>query len=298
MATKYFELGGKLSKKENIIFGITGISILILIWYVVSAYGIITSKILPNPIDVLTSVKELYLEKSLMTNIGFSIKLNLYGYVESIFLSIIVGFTLGLFPIVRSLFSQVINAIRFIPLTAVTGIFITLMGMSVVMKYNFLGFGIFIYLLPIIVERIDTVDKIYLQTIKTLGATKWQTFKHVYIPSVLSRVAKDVLVIVAVSWTYIIVAEMINSGEGGIGSLIHLVERQSRYDMMYALLFIIIIIGVMQDTIFQAIDWLLFPFKYNSRFRLRIIIGNFFYNLIGKRLNKLILKQPTEIKTS
>jgi len=175
-----------------------------------------------------------------------------------------IGFLIGLFPIFRALFSKYVDAIRFIPLTATTGIFIIWYGIGEAVKVNFLAFGIFVYLLPIVVQRIDGVEKVYRQTAKTMGASMWQEIKTVYIPSVFSRVFDDIRVIVAISWTYIVVAELINN-HGGLGYMIHKAARQSRIDKVFAILLVIIILGVLQDFIFKWLDKILFPYKYTNK---------------------------------
>ncbi|HLF65959.1 MAG TPA: hypothetical protein VI603_19510, partial [Saprospiraceae bacterium] len=72
-------------------------------------------------------------------------------------------------------------------------------------------------------------------------------------------------VLTAISWTYIIVAEGISS-EGGIGSLIWRVGlRQGRVDKVFAMLIIIMVIGVLQDRFLVWLDRQFFPYKYQLR---------------------------------
>ena len=85
--------------------------------------------------------------------------------------------------------------------------------------------------------------------------------KHIFIPSVISKLFDDIRVIVAISWTYIIVAEMVNN-TGGIGSMIFKAGRQSRPEQVFALLFVIILIGIIQDKLFTWLDKILFPYKH------------------------------------
>ena len=124
-----------------------------------------------------------------------------------------------------------------------------------------MAFGIWVYLVPVVVQRIDEVDSIHLQMMKTLGASFWQTVRYVTWPSVISRLSDDIRILVGISWTYIIVAELAGI-QGGLGSLIFLGERQSNVGKVYAVIFIIIAIGIIQDAIFKLIDRLLFKFKY------------------------------------
>ena len=114
------------------------------------------------------------------------------------------------------------------------------------------------------VQRIDEVQKVYLNTVFTLGATSWQTIKTVYFPFVFSKIIDDIRVLTAISWTYITIAEMLNKG-GGIGELIWTAKRQSRIDKAFAILIIIVVIGILQDKLFAMIDKMLFPYKHINK---------------------------------
>jgi len=225
--------------------------------------GFVSRAVIPPPLDVIKSYKELHFKDFVVREIFYSLELNIFGYLEAIFLSFIFGFLIALVPFFRALLSRWVNAIRFIPLTAVTGLFIAWFGIASNMKVQFLSFGIFVYLLPVVVQRIDDVLKIHLQTAFTLGATKWQLIKTIYFPSVASKIIDDIRVLTAISWTYIIIAEMLNQ-TGGIGALIHLSGRQSRLDKVFALLIVIIIIGVIQDKLFAFLDKKFFKYKYEG----------------------------------
>ena len=74
----------------------------------------------------------------------------------------------------------------------------------------------------------------------------------------------DIKVIVAISWTYIIIAELLNS-TGGIGSMIFKAARQSQTDQVFALLGVIVVIGIIQDKLFKWLDKILFPHKHLNK---------------------------------
>ena len=239
-----FKLRGELGNRIKLILEVTGVLLIILLWSLLSGFEIVPKGILPAPWEVFKAFVPLHFEDALLRNAFKSIWLNLQGYIWAIIIAIPIGFLIGLIPLFRGLFARQIDAIRFIPLTAVTGLFMAWFGIGNVMKVAFLAFGIFVYLVPIVVQRVKEVEKVYLQTTYTLGATNWQTIKTVYLPSVLSKISDDIRVLVAISWTYIIVAEMVNSSEGGIGALIWKKARQADIDMVFAVLILIVVIGV------------------------------------------------------
>src|SRR5690606_28863210 len=133
-------------------------------------------------------------------------------------------------------------------LSALTSLFIVWFGLEDRMKIAFLAFGILVYLLPVIVQRIREVEEVYVQTAFTLSATNWQTFRSVYIPAVFSRLMDDIRVLTAISWTYIIIAELLNR-QGGIGGLIFIKSKMGQIDRVFAMLLLIIGIGFLQDRL-------------------------------------------------
>jgi NitT/TauT family transport system permease protein len=239
---------------------LSGFIIIMAIWSLISFSGMVSELILPSPFSVFSSLPKMFQSDNLIQNIIYSLYLNIAGYGQAIGLAIPIGFLLGLFPIVRKTFSKYIDAIRYIPLTATLGLFIAWFGIEDTMKIQFLSFGIFVYLLPTVVQRIDEVDKVHLDTTYTLGASKFQQIITVYFPSVLSRVSDDIRVLVAISWTYLVVAEVINR-TGGLGALAYLSARQSKIDQVYGVLIVIMIIGLLQDRLLFFIDKIIFPYK-------------------------------------
>jgi NitT/TauT family transport system permease protein len=241
-------------------YSIIGFFSILSIWSLLSYTNIINDLILPNPDKVFISFYKMYQDDKLIQNIFYSLYLNFAGYGQAILMAIPLGFLLGLIPSVRKSFSKYIDAIRYIPLTATLGLFIAWFGIEDTMKIQFLSFGIFVYLLPTVVQRIDEIDKVYLDTTFTLGASKLQQIYTVYIPSVLSRVSDDIRVLVAISWTYLVVAEVINK-TGGLGALAYVSARQSKVEQVFAVLIIIMVIGILQDKLLSWVDTLLFPYK-------------------------------------
>lgn len=251
----------------RLIYGLIALAVVLGIWIFLTSgtNPIVTPGILPSPMRVLTSFADLFNDNELLRNAGLSIGLNVGGYLEAILIAIPIGFIIGLMKFPRWGFNWQIGAVRYTPLTAVIGLFIVWFGIGTGMKIHFLAFGILVYLLPIIVQRIDEVGDVYLKTVHTLGASDWQALKTVYFPSVLSRLSDDIRVLTAISWTYIIVAEGVGS-QGGIGDLIWKAGlRQGRVDKVFALLIVIIIIGIIQDKIFVWLDRELFPHKYQAK---------------------------------
>lgn len=256
-----FDFRHQLNETQKVVLGILGMTLFITLWWAVVFLGFVPRGILPNPFDCVTSIVELHFEDALVRNIFASLKLNLLGYGLALVIAVPIGFLMGLFPIFRGLGINIVNPIRYLPLAAATGVFIMWFGTEGKMKVSFLAFSILVYVIPVMIHRVDEVEAVHLDTMETLGASRWHTFKHLYWPSVMSRVWYDVIVLVAISWTYIIIAELINRSEGGVGSLLYAVARQSRPDKLFALLGLIAFIGFLQDRFFRWLGGIFFPYR-------------------------------------
>jgi len=259
VAPKFFTIRADLSNKVNNTLIFSGVMFLLGVWSLIVV--LFPSPNIPAPWAVIASIPSLHFEEALVRNLGYSIKLNILGYLVAIAISLPIGFLIGLFPIVKGMFNKPIDALRFLPLTACTGLFISWFGIYDGMKIYFLAFGITVYLLPMVVQRVSEVPVVYEQTVRTLGANRWQTIRMVFIPQAMAKLSDDIRVVVAISWTYIIVAELANK-TGGIGAMINSLGRQSHVDKVFAVLIIIIIIGIVQDKALKMLDRFLFPHKY------------------------------------
>jgi NitT/TauT family transport system permease protein len=272
MWSQFYKLRGRLPAKTGFLVESIGTAVILILWWTITAmdaasteFRLIPPSILPSPVKIITSFAELHYNDALVRNALFSLELNLLGLFEAVALALPIGFLIGLIPVFRSMFERYISVVRFLPLTALTGLFIVWFGIGTTMKVQFLAFSIFLYLLPVVIQRIDEVQDVYIQTASTCGASTWQTIKSVFLPSVLSRVYDDIIVLAALSWTYIVVAELVNANGGGVGALAYIASRQSRIDKVFGILIVIIFIGYCQDKLLKWIDRFIFPHKYATK---------------------------------
>ncbi len=256
-----FKLGGELPRRTSLIIGIGGMFFILLMWHLVVAFELINRGVLPGPLDVFKAFPILFNEYDLVGNTMYSLKLNMFGYLEALLITLPLGYLIGLVPFFRSFLNRYVDSSRYIPLSGMVGIFIGWFGIGDSMKVHFLAFGIIVYLLPVVIQRVMKTEKVYIQSMYTLGGNNWRMLRHVYIPAGLAKISDDIRVITAISWTYIIIAEMLNK-TGGIGALLSTLRRGGHIDMMFAILFLIIVIGIIQDQLFKYLDKLIFPHKH------------------------------------
>ena len=273
MFKKLFKFGGEsdFGFSQNLLISVIGFTLIILGWHFISAFEIIPTKILPDPFKVIKSFGTLYNDFNLLPNTWFTVKLNLKCYLYAVLLSFPIGFIIAIYPVTNILIGRYITSVRFIPMTALTGLAIAIWGLTFEMKVWFLTISIMIYIIPAVVNKVNELqnpkndkDNVYLQTIHTLGSNNRQKFTYVYFPYTISGVYETLRDLLAISYTYVVVAELIykDGNVFGIGALINTMIRQARMPEAFALLFLIVGIGFLQDLILKKLGKVLFPYKY------------------------------------
>ena len=95
---KLFRFAGDVDKKTSLTVNILGWVLLVFFWWLIPTLGWIKPTILPSPIDVIVCYKTLFVERSLLYNTGYSIFINMGGYLQAMALAIPLGFLVGLIP--------------------------------------------------------------------------------------------------------------------------------------------------------------------------------------------------------
>jgi NitT/TauT family transport system permease protein len=237
-----------------------GVVAFLAVWCVLSYGGIIPAVILPTPSEVLRAFPALHFEEALVRSAGWSLYRVTMGFLLSGLVAIPLGLLMGTFPAVKHFFSPLVDPLRFLPISALVPLFLVWFGIEETMKVMLLFVGTFVYLLPLVVEAVENVEEVYLQTATTLGASRWQLVHHVLVPGSLPAIGEALRVMNGIGWTYVILAEIVNA-RYGLGHLITVAGKRSHVDQIFAGVLVILLIGVVTDQIIRLVNERLFHWK-------------------------------------
>jgi NitT/TauT family transport system permease protein len=182
------------------------------------------------------------------------------GFAIASAVAIPLGLLMGTFPPVKHFLAPLVDPLRFLPISALVPLFLVWFGIEEAMKIMLLFVGIVVYLLPLVVEAVENVDDVYLQTATTLGASRWQLVRHVLIPGSLPAIGEAMRVMNGIGWTYVILAEIVNA-RYGLGHLITVAGKRSHVDQIFAGVIVILVIGVITDWMIRIVNNRLFSWK-------------------------------------
>ena len=254
------EVRQPITRHRARVLALAGVITFFAVWCVLSYANIVPTVILPSPTEVLRAFPVLHFQEALVRSIGGSLYRVYMGFLLAAVVAIPLGLLMGTFPAIKHFFNPLLDPLRFLPISALVPLFIVWFGIDEMQKIVFLFVGIVVYLLPLVVEAVENVDDVYLQTATTLGATKGQLIRHVLIPGSLPAIGEALRVMNGIGWTYVILAEVINA-RYGLGYLITAAGKRSNVDQIFALVAVILVIGVVTDWMIRMINKALFAWN-------------------------------------
>src|SRR5215469_6049332 len=205
---------------------------LVALWIVLTHCEILPPFSLPKPMGVIQAFARLWTEYDLPANVFQSWWRIAQAFFWSAVVAIPLGLLMGGFRWLHDLVNPIAAPMRSMPITAFLPAFIALFGMDEMMKVAFLWFGMFFYLLAVVVEEANRVEQALLETAYTLGAKRrhalWLIFRASF-PSIFAsfRILYDI------GWTYVILAEMVNARKG-VGYMVEAARKVLDFERVYA----------------------------------------------------------------
>jgi NitT/TauT family transport system permease protein len=220
---------------------------------------------LPSPIEVVRGTLQLFFEQQLATAIYISTRRILFAFLLAAALALPLGVLMGSFEPINRLCEPVVSPLRYMPISAFIPLLIAWFGIYEAQKIAFLFLGVFVYLLPVVVSAVRAVPQEYVDTAYTLGATRWQVIRTVLVPAALPDIFDSFRVMNAISWTYVILAEMVNPFDllhrPSLGYLTNLGYTHSKPQWSFAGLVVIGVIGLLTDALIRGGNRLLFRWR-------------------------------------
>ena len=262
MSLHLFEIRREVSRKTQTLLAILSWSLVVGAWYLITHWDILPPFSLPKPAGVVQAFARLWTEYDLLGNVFKSWWRIAQAFLWSAAIAIPLGILMGSFRWVHDLVNPIAAPMRSMPITAFLPAFMALFGMEEGMKVGFLFFGMFFYLLALVVEEVDRVDNALLETAQTLGAKKrhllWLMFRASF-PAIFGsfRILYDI------GWTYVILAEMVNARKG-VGYMVEAARKVLDFDRVYAGIIAIGFAAFLFRRLLAVAEHQLFPWRRPS----------------------------------
>lgn len=168
---------------------------------------------------------------------------------------------MGSFRSIESFFNPFVSAWRYLPAPSFIPVLLMWFGTGETPKLALLFIGVVFFLITMVMDYTRNIKMELLETAATLGATRPQLISTVIIPAVLPDIIVSMRQMLAVTWTYLVIAEIVASTTG-IGAMMMRARRFLHTDEIMAGIMVIGILGLLFDILFRLIHRKMFSYLY------------------------------------
>lgn len=208
----------------------------IAIWFGVSRMGVFPKYVLPSPQSVVTTFWAKLFQttpdgSTLWGHLSTSLLLALVGFGMGAVVGIPLGLVMGWYPTVDGLVRPVFDLLRPVPPIAWIPLSILWLGIGLRAK----AFIIFLAsVVPCVINSyagIKQTSPVLIGVARTFGASNWECFLRVGVPSALPLVFAGLRVSLGASWMTLVAAELL-AATSGLGYMIQMGRQLARADLI------------------------------------------------------------------
>jgi len=238
--------------------------LIILLWQFGASLNLVSPRIFPSPLKVLTDAWNLIESGALFDHLIVSLRRAFVGLAIGGGIGFVLGILNGLFPLSYKLFDSTIQMVRNIPHLALLPLVIIWIGIGEEGKIFLVSLGV---LFPIYVNTyhgLRSVHPGFLEVGRVYGLNHWQTIRHIVLPGALPSIFVGLRYALGIMWLTLIVAETVNT-TSGIGYLAMNAREFMKADIIIFSVILYALLGKLADLITKWLEHALLPWERSLR---------------------------------
>jgi NitT/TauT family transport system permease protein len=245
----------RLSPRRDALLGAIGLLVFFLIWCLLTYGGFVRPLFLPTPTAILDGLAQ-YVDRGWLFPAILKSFLRVTGSLLLVMLiGIPIGVLMGTFSQADAALRKLVNGAKAVPTTGIMGLVVLWFSIEEKAKIVFLFLGTIFYMIVLVKQAVQAVPEEFIRVARDMGASTSQVMSRVLLPSALPRIWEAIAVCNGIAWTYIVLAEFINSNENqlGLGYLLSIGSRTQSSGKVYGILILIAMISSLTDWCFQVV---------------------------------------------
>ncbi|MFC1680504.1 ABC transporter permease [Pseudomonadota bacterium] len=254
-----------MGKYESALLGLVGVIAFFGIWEIFHYLTPETQrKFLPSVEQVVGEIYVLIVDKGYMADVGKSVYRIYVSFFAACLLAVPLGVLMGSFVKLRALINPTVGGLRYLPAASFVPLLLVYFGPTDFAKLALLFLGCVFFLIALILDNVLAVPKEFVESAQTMGASRRHIVLRVTFPAAAPQILDSMRNMIAVSWTYLVIAEIVAATDG-IGAVMMRAARFLHVDIIMAGILTIGILGVLTDISFRIAGRVLFPHMYARR---------------------------------
>jgi taurine transport system permease protein len=262
----YEQLKYERKRNKNIIMTTAGLILFFVVWQLAIDTGLISTRALCSPTKLVSTFIDKLSQNNpdgatLLTHTWNSFKLALCGFAVATVIGIPLGLFMGYFKAFDKFMTPIFEILRPIPPIAWIPIVILTLGIGFEAKVFIIFISAFVGCVINSYLGIKLTNETYISVAKTFGASNWQIFVKVCLPSATNMIFAGVRTALNSSWGTLVAAEML-AATTGLGYMIQVGRRIIRPDIIVLGMFVIGSIGALLSLVLGRLEKKIAPWRY------------------------------------
>ena len=259
---RIFEFRSKPSPARAAVLAAVGLGAFFLVWQLGHYFSSdVNQKFFPSPVQVLTALYTLFAANNFLADVLKSCYRVFASFALAALVAVPVGLLMGSFKSVRALLGPLVSAWRYLPAASFIPLLLVWFGPNDTSKLALLFLGVIFFLIALVVDNTEAVPNEFIEAGLTMGASRSKTLTDIIIPAAAPAIMDSLRNMIAVSWTYLVIAEIVGA-QDGIGAVMMRAGRFLKVDIIMAGILMIGILGVFTDVLFRTIARLSMPWAF------------------------------------
>ncbi len=256
---RWLEFKSTIPRGTAILLGVAVWLIFFALWEIAVSLAWVDAMFMPSPYVVLITLGNLLTSGEYLLDIGISIYRIAFSFAAACLVAVVLGILMGSFRRVEAFVNPLVSAWRYLPAPSFIPLLLMWFGTGDGQKIALLFIGVLWFLITLIMDHVKAVRTELIETSMTLGGNRWQILRTVIVPAAMPNIVVAMRQMLAVSWTYLVIAEIV-AATTGIGAVMMRAKRFLHVDKIMASIIVIGLLGLLFDYLFRVAHRWLFPY--------------------------------------
>lgn len=231
---------------------------LILVWQFLSQIGLMPTRILPAPTQIVEAAIQLTLSGELLRNVAISLYRALVGFLIGGSIGLTLGILNGISPVAERFLDSSLQMIRNIPHLALIPLVILWFGIGDPARIFLVSLGVFFPIYINTFAGIRSTDSKLLEMGEVYGLRSAELFWQIILPGALASMLVGLRYALGLMWLTLIVAETI-AANSGIGYMAMNAREFMQTDVVVLSILLYALLGKLADSIVRRLERLWLP---------------------------------------
>ncbi len=229
-----------------------GPAFVLLLWFCMSHYQIISSNRLASPMAVLGNIVDMVNDGTIWQHLGATFGRVAIGFGFGVLVATLLGVLAGINATVKAIFDPLVQSLKAVPSLAWVPLFVLWFGIDETPKIVLIAMGAFFPVYVNLVAGIEGVDRKLIELARLYHFSFVRTAWRVYLPAALPHYFTGLRSGLGLAWMFVVAAEIMGASSG-LGFLMVDGQQTGNAAQLISPIILFAIAGKLSDMLIAAV---------------------------------------------